>query len=89
MGIRQHIPEQVRLQRFLRVLRNQNLEGHPQLLTRLGAVQLLLYLLHHEAVAQGLLGGHIGGLVQHRVHRARQYFWNTSWRLSFSGSVSS
>ena len=74
MGIRQHIPEQVRLQRFLRVLRNQNLEGHPQLLTRLGAVQLLLYLLHHEAVAQGLLGGHIGGLVQHRVHRGQAIF---------------
>jgi len=69
MGIRQPVPEQIRLQRGLGVLRNQDLERHPQFLSRLRFIQLLLHILYHKPIAQGLLGGRISGLIQYRIHR--------------------
>ena len=65
----QHILEQIRLQGGLGVLRHQNLVLHLQAAALRQRVQLQLNLLRNEAIAQRLLGGHIGLLVQNGVHR--------------------
>ena len=65
----QNIPEQILLQQSLPLLRIENLEIHLDRLPFPCAVQLLLHLVQRKAVSQNLLAGHIGRLIQHRIHR--------------------